>query len=225
MGKPRGRCGLPLQLRRAQGGKGAAASPPAARSGTSVTQLGSRNTVTTTHKVGDKGKEKGRRWSVETPSSLSLATVWGLHVGGTQMSMLRDTAGQRDVRRADSRDGRLAGALLPACRLSSRSGMFPAPCKERRASPSVPRGQGQVRNNTGYQPSTPSRREGGWEWLLALSWGNYTAWEAAGPLRDPGGLTHTHSVGKEKARRPEGITQPSTAGARPVLQEWNRPWV
>lgn len=31
--------------------------------------------------------------------------------------------------------------------------------------------------------------------------------------------THTHTTGEQKARRPEGITQPSMAGARPALQE------
>lgn len=46
-------------------------------------------------------------------------------------------------------------------------------------------------------------------------------------VRSQGSYTHTHtqSMGKEKAHRPEGITQPSAAGARPTLQEWNRPWV
>lgn len=39
------------------------------------------------------------------------------------------------------------------------------------------------------------------------------------------GSYNTHSTGKEKAHRPEGITQPSVAGTRPSLWEWNRPWV
>lgn len=42
-------------------------------------------------------------------------------------------------------------------------------------------------------------------------------------LEIPGVLQH--SVGKEKAHRPEGITQLSMAGTRPTLQEWNHPWV
>lgn len=115
---------------------------------------------------------------METPSSLSLAMVRALHVGGTQMPMPRDTAGQWDVHRADSRDGGWLGLSCLLASLSSRSGVgcSQPPCKERRASPSVPQGQGEVRNNTRYQPSTLSRGEGGgWEWLLALSWGKYAA--------------------------------------------------
>lgn len=39
------------------------------------------------------------------------------------------------------------------------------------------------------------------------------------------GSYNTHSMGKEKAHRPEGITKPSVAGTRPTLQEWIHPWV
>ena len=42
--------------------------------------------------------------------------------------------------------------------------------------------------------------------------------------RSQGSCAHTHSMGKEKARGPEGVAQPSVAGAGPALQEWNCPW-
>lgn len=48
--------------------------------------------------------------------------------------------------------------------------------------------------------------------------GSWTSWRSRGSY-------NTHSTGEEKAHRPEGITQPSGAGTRPTLQEWNHPWV
>lgn len=81
-------------------------------------------------KKGKRGKERGRRWGVETSSSLSLATVLALSVAGTQMSTLLGHTGQGDVRIAKSRDGRLAGALLPIHKSTSRrrrGGYFQAP--------------------------------------------------------------------------------------------------
>lgn len=38
-------------------------------------------------KVGNKGEERGRRWGVETSSSLSPAMVMALYVDGTWMSV------------------------------------------------------------------------------------------------------------------------------------------
>lgn len=57
---------------------------------------------------------------METSSFLSLATVLALSVAGTQMSTLLGHTGWGDVRIAESRDGRLAGALLPIHKSTSR---------------------------------------------------------------------------------------------------------
>lgn len=57
---------------------------------------------------------------METSSSLSLATVLALSVAGTQMSTLLGHTGWGDVRIAESRDGRLAGALLHIHNSASR---------------------------------------------------------------------------------------------------------
>lgn len=51
---------------------------------------------------------------METPSSLSLATVWALHVGGTLMPMPRDTAGQCGMC-AKQTAGMEAGWGSPVC--------------------------------------------------------------------------------------------------------------
>lgn len=84
--------------------------------------------------------------------------------------------------------------------------------------------KGKRRSNTSYQPFTLSERKrlkmavGLEPGKLHSMGGSRTSWRSRGSY-------NTHSMGKEKARRPEGITQPSVAGTRPSLQEWNRPWV
>lgn len=103
-------------------------------------------------------------------------------------------------------------------------GYFQAPQKERRDSPRCFGDKGKRRSNTGYQPFTLSERKSlkmafGLEpGKLRSTGGSWTSWRSRGSY-------NTHSMGQEKARRPEGITQPSVAGTRPTLQEWNCPWV
>lgn len=83
---------------------------------------------------------------------------------------------------------------------------------------------GRRGGNTGCQPSRPpGRGAGGLARLSGSGWGSYTAREAAGPWLRSQSLTH--STGGAKARRPEGSARPSVAGARPALEEWNRPRV
>lgn len=71
-------------------GKGVAASPLGTHSGTSchTTRRLKKTNDRITKKKGNRGKERGRRWGVETSSSLSLAKVLALSVAGTQMSTL-----------------------------------------------------------------------------------------------------------------------------------------
>lgn len=66
---------------------------------------------------------------METSSSLSLATMLALSVAGTQMSTLLGHTGWGDVRIAESRDGRLAGALLHIHKSAAGGGcgIFPGP--------------------------------------------------------------------------------------------------
>lgn len=95
----------------------------------------------------------------------------------------------------------------------------------RRESPRCFGDKGKRRTNTGYQPFTLSERKR-LKMAFGLEPGKFcsmgSSWTS---LRSRGGSCNTHNTGKEKARRPEGITQPSMAGTRPTLQEWNHPWV
>lgn len=121
---------------------------------------------------------------------------------------------------------RLAGPLLPTCKSHQQKccGLFPVPLEGKESKSPGALGT-RAREGITLDTSLQLHHRGGWDWLLDLSWGNYAAlggsWTSMGSW---GGLTHTHSMGKEKAHRPEGITQPSVTGARPTLQEWNRPW-
>lgn len=116
-------------------------------------------------KVGNKGKERGTRWGVETSSSLSLAMVLALYVGGTRMSMSLGCcwAGGCVPSRERAWRGWL-GPSSPFAIIASRSGVrcFPGPLEgEDRRGKQVPRhpgDKGKRGNNTGYQPSTLSER-------------------------------------------------------------------
>lgn len=115
-------------------GKGVAASPLVAHSGTSchTTRRLQKNDVNITKK-GNRDKERGRRWGVETSSSLSLATVLALSVAGTQMSTLMGHHWAWGC--ASSRAGmaRQAGALLPVHKSYQQEegcGIFPRPLEE-----------------------------------------------------------------------------------------------
>lgn len=150
---------------------------------------------------------------METSSSLSQATMLALSVAGTQMSTLLGHTGWGDVRIAESRDGEAGWGSLPHSQVYQQEegcGIFPG-LLGGEESPRCFGDKGKRRSNTSYQPFTLSERK-----RLKMAFGlepgklcnmgsSWTSWRSRGSY-------NTHSMGKEKARRPEGITQLSMAG-------------
>lgn len=226
MGKPREKSGLTLQRRWA--GKAAWVGREflplllQAHGGTSHNQEAERKQRQNHQKkkVGNKGKKRGRKWGVETSSSLSLAKVLALYVGGTQMSMSLGCCWAGGV---PSREGGWRGWLglsSPFASLTSRRsgvGCFQASWKERRGE-QVSRclgDKGTRGSNTGYQPSTLSERRRlrmafslelgklcsvGGGGTSVRSWGSYT--HTAWGRRRHVGLKASHSRAWQEPGQP-----------------------
>lgn len=144
MGKSRERSGLSLHHRDKEGSlgeKGVVVSPLGAHRGTSCHTTRRQKENWKNHPTKSREQRQGRggrRWGVETSSSLSLATVLVGYVGGTRMFMSLGCCRDRDVpSRQRGWQGWLGISSLLASLANRKSsvGCFQASWKRKRSSP------------------------------------------------------------------------------------------